>query len=229
MKCINRKIHTMLWMAIAVMLLLMANKSVGQEMIDDVEELPKVLQKMYKERITVIKNDTITYRHRWFMPDQYKLQFAGSIGFMSVGFGYEIGQIYQPALFIGYVGPHWGGSLNRIVTVSMKNTFRFTRQPVCKYFMPYGGLSINWGNTNNTFKTLPDYYPDEYYFQNMVHFAPFVGGELKFSLKGKYFNAVGVYSEISAFDAYLLEAIRTKYVKPHMALSLAVGITFYLK
>jgi len=216
-------------MVFTVVFLVMTNKSFGQEMTDNGEELPKVLQNMYKERTKVINNDTITYRHRWFLPDQYKLQFAGSIGFMSVGFGYEIGQIYQPALFIGCVGPHWGGSFNRIVTVSMKNTFRFTRQPVCNYFMPYGGLSINWGNTNNTFKTLPDYYPDKYYFQNMVHFAPFIGGEVKFKLKGTYFKGMGVYSELSAFDAYLLEAIRTKYVKPHMALSLAVGVTLYLK
>ncbi|WP_430821549.1 hypothetical protein [Carboxylicivirga caseinilyticus] len=193
------------------------------------DNLPVLLQNAYKKRVKVIKNDTIHYRHRWLLPDQYKVQYAGSIGYMSVGFGYEIGKIYQPAMFFGYVGPHFGGSLNRVFTVSLKNTFRFTREPLFNYFMPYGGLSINWGNTNNTFRTLPDYYPDEYYFQNMIHFAPFVGGELKFGIKGNYFKAVGIYSEVSAFDAYLLEAIRTKYVKPDMILSLAVGVTLYLK
>ncbi len=165
----------------------------------------------------------------WYIPGQYKLQYAGSIGFMSLGFGYEVTPTYQPALFVGYLSKDFGGSENRVLSVSLKNTFYFTKEPLFKYFNPYGGLSINWGNTNNTFRSLPDYYPDEYYFQNKVHFAPFVGGELYFNLKqSAVFKGAGVYAEFSAFDAYLLEAIRTRYVKPHMALSLAIGVTFYI-
>jgi hypothetical protein len=201
----------------------------AQSDIDSIENLPKPLQRAYKTRTVVIKNDTVAYKHRWFIPGQYKLQYAGSIGFMSVGFGYAIGKVYQPALFFGYLSENFGGSKNSVVSISLKNSFYFTREPLFEYFRPYGGMFINWGNTNNTFRRLPDYYPKEYYFQNKVHFAPFVGGELYFDIKSSYFKGFGVYSELSAMDAYLLEAIRTKYVKPHMALSLAVGVTFYLK
>ncbi|MBR8535366.1 hypothetical protein KDU71_07325 [Carboxylicivirga sediminis] len=148
---------------------------------------------------------------------------------MSAGFGYEVTPTYQPVLFVGYLSEDFGGSKNRVLSISVKNSFYFTREPLLNYFNPYGGLSITWGNTNNTFRSLPDYYPDEYYFQNKVHFAPFVGGELYFKLKYiNPFEGVGVYAELSAFDAYLLEAIRTKYVKPHMALSLALGVTVYI-
>nr|WP_321452459.1 hypothetical protein [uncultured Carboxylicivirga sp.] len=219
------------WMQLCVLLsFFVPNVDAQLDSEREIEKhLPKVLQNAYKPRSVVVNSDTVYFKHRWFIPGQYKLQYAGSIGFLSVGFGYDIGQIYQPTLYIGYLGPNFGGSLNSVVTVSLKNSFRFVKDPLFDYFTPYGGLSINWGNTNNTFRTLPDYYPDKYYFQNMVHFAPFVGGEVKFPLNGNYFKAFGVYSEISAFDAYLLEAIRTKYVKPHMAMSLAVGVTFYLK
>ncbi|WP_430816123.1 hypothetical protein [Carboxylicivirga sp. RSCT41] len=200
---------------------------------DDVDttknDMPKMLEKAYRERTAIIKKDTITYRHRWFMPGQYKLQYAGSIGFMSIGFGYAITPIYQPALFFGYLSENFGGSKNSVVSISLKNSFYFTKQPLFRYFRPYGGLSVTWGNTNNTFNRLPDYYPKEYYFQNKIHFYPFLGGELKFALNNRYFDGVGVYTEFSAMDAYLLEAIRTKYVKPHMALSMAVGVTFYLR
>ena len=192
-------------------------------------EMPKMLKKAYKERTVVIKEDTITYRHRWFIPGQYKLQYAGSIGFMSVGFGYAITPTYQPALFFGYLSENFGGSKNSVVSISLKNSFYFTRQPLFRYFKPYGGLSVTWGNTNNTFKRLPDYYPKEYYFQNKIHFYPFLGGELKFAIDNRYFDGVGIYTEFSAMDAYLLEAIRTSYVKSHMALSMAVGVTFYLR
>lgn len=193
------------------------------------KDLPNPLRSAYKTRTVVINKDTISYRRRWFLPSQYKLQYAGGIGFMSVGFGYEITRSYQPALFLGYLSENFGGSKNSVVTVSFKNSFYLTREPLFNCFNPYLGLSINWGNTNNTFKALPDYYPEKYYFQNKVHFAPFVGGELKFDMNRRCFNGFGLYAELSAFDAYLLEAIRTDYVKPHMALTLAIGVTFYLK
>ncbi len=192
-------------------------------------DLPGPLKRAYQTRTMVINKDTVQYRRRWFIPGQYKLQFAGEIGFMSVGFGYEITPRYQPALFIGYVGENFGGSKKSVVTVSLKNSFYLTKAPIMDFFNPYLGISINWGNTHNTFKALPDYYPEKYYFQNKIHFAPFVGGELKFDIDRPYFNGWGIYAELLTFDAYLLEAIRTKYVKPHMALSMAIGITFYLK
>ncbi len=192
-------------------------------------ELPRALQNAYKTRTAIIKNDTIVYRHRWFIPGQYKIQYAGSIGFMSIGFGYTLSPTYQPSLYFGYLNKEFGNSENSVFTVSLKNSFYLTREPLFKYFKPYLGMSINWGHTHNTFDKLPDYYPKKYYFQNKIHFAPFLGGELKFGLNNRYFNGFGIYSELSAMDAYLLEAIRTDYVKWHMSLSLAVGVTFYLR
>ncbi|MBI9064442.1 MAG: hypothetical protein JEZ14_20825 [Marinilabiliaceae bacterium] len=148
---------------------------------------------------------------------------------MSVGFGYQISPRYSPALYYGYLGESFGGSINTVHTVSLKNTFLLTRQPLWGVLNPTAGISVNWGHTNNTFDRLPEHYPEKYYFQNKIHFAPFVGGELKFNLKRSAFEAWGIYAEVSALDAYLLECIRTSYVKPHMILSTAVGVTFYLK
>jgi len=192
-------------------------------------ELPKPLQRAYKDRQVVINKDTVVYQHRWFIPGQYKIQHAGSIGFMAIGFGYSIGSVYQPALFFGYLSEGFGNSKNSVLTISLKNSFYLTKKPIFKYLKPYTGLSINWGNTHNTFGKLPDYYPEKYYFQNKIHLAPFVGGELKFALKNRYFDGFGIYAELSALDAYLLEAIRTDYVKMDMILSAAFGVTFYLK
>jgi len=212
-------------------MLLVFSMVYGQSEVSDTTnvELPKPLKSAYKSRTMVIKKDTVTYRHRWIIPGQYKVQYAGSIGFMSIGFGYAITPTYQPALYFGYLSEAFGGSKNTVVTISLKNSFYLIKEPLFNYFNPYVGFSINWGNTQNTFKKLPDYYPDKYYFQNKIHLAPFVGGEIKFDLNNRYFNGFGVYTEFSALDAYLLEAIRTKYVKPYMALSVAFGVTFYLR
>jgi hypothetical protein len=203
-------------------------------------ESQEYLQKSHKKREALMstgvetelldeESGSLFCNRGWYVPTQYKLQYAGGIGFMSAGFGYDVSNSYKPALFIGYLSESFGGSKSRVLSISVKNSFHFTRKPVLNHFMPYGGLSINWGNTNNTFRYLPEYYPDEYYFQNKVHFAPFLGTELYFDWKNKRpFKGVGFYAELSAMDAYLLEAIRTDYVKLHMAMSLALGVTFYL-
>ncbi|WP_439183796.1 hypothetical protein [Carboxylicivirga taeanensis] len=213
---------------LVVFALLLMNTFYTEAQAYDINQVSPLTANVEEDDDSVAARDSMTCKKRWYLPQQYKLQYAGSIGFMSVGFGYEVSPTYQPVLFIGYLSEKFGGSKNRVLSISVKNSFYFTRQPVFKYLKPYAGLSINWGNTNNTFKSLPDYYPDEYYFQNMIHFAPFVGGEFYVPLKGKHIEGVGLYTEVSAFDAYLLEAIRTKYVKPHMALSLALGITIYI-
>jgi len=212
-----------------IALLTSSLKGVAQADPSRSNEQSTFLHDVYRERTKVIKNDTVTYKARWFIPGQYKVQYAGSIGFMSVGFGYQISPRYSPALYYGYLGKSFGGSANTVHTISLKNTFLLTRQPLWGILNPTAGISVNWGHTNNTFNRLPEHYPEKYYFQNKIHFAPFVGGELKFKLKKSAFEAWGVYAEVSALDAYLLECIRTSYVKPHMILPVVVGVAFYLK
>jgi hypothetical protein len=148
---------------------------------------------------------------------------------MSIGFGYSIGKVYKPSLFFGYLDEGFGDSKNSVVTIALKNSFYLKKEPILDVFYPYVGLMATWGNTNNTFQQLPDYYPEKYYFQNKFHLFPYVGGELKFPLKGRFFDGVGIYSEFAAMDAYLLEAIRTDYVKFDMIWSMSVGVTFYLR
>lgn len=223
----NMKQHYILYFIIA--LLALPLKVVAQAKPAQANEQSAFFHDVYRERTKVIKNDTVTYKARWFIPDQYNVQYAGGIGFMSVGFGYQIFPRYSPALYYGYLSESVGGSINTVHTISLKNTFLLTRQPLWGILNPTAGISVNWGHTNNTFDNLPDYYPEEYYFQNQIHFAPFVGAELKFKLNQSAFEAWGVYAEVSALDAYLLECIRTSYVKPHMILSVAVGVTFYLR
>lgn len=193
----------------------------------EVETSP-FLSDIYRERSMVIDEDTVRYKPRWFIPDQYKIQYAGSIGFLSIGFGYELSNRYHPTIYYGYLSPSFGGSSNRVHTVSIKNLFQLSKKPLWGCLRPTAGISINWGHTNNTFDKLPEYYPEKYYFQNKIHLAPFVGGELLFTVKNPFFKAFGIYSEVSALDAYLLECIRTDYIKPHMILSVAIGVTLYL-
>lgn len=185
------------------------------------------LERMYEPRKTVISGDTLHYRARWFFPRHIKVQYAGSVGFISVGAGYHLWDVYEPTLSYGLLNEALGGSNVTVHTISLKNSFFLTQKPWFDHFWPKAGLQINWGNTNNTFSSLPAHYPEKYYFQNKVHAAPFWGGEWYQPLKDKHLTGWGIYFEFSALDAYLLEAIRTDYVTMLDVWSLAVGFTFY--
>ncbi|MFW6043021.1 MAG: hypothetical protein ACOCPW_01555 [Marinilabiliaceae bacterium] len=175
-----------------------------------------------------IKKDTLQTRQKGFLPNHAKVQFAGSIGFFSAGFGYQLWNIYEPTLLYGLLSENCGGSHTTVHTISIKNSFYLTEDPWLKRFHPKAGLLINWGNTNNTFHKLPPHYPEKYYFQNKIHIAPFWGGEWHIPFHDKHLKGMGLYFEFSALDAYLLEAIRTDFVSFRDIWSLGIGISFYL-
>ncbi|WP_234408304.1 hypothetical protein [Marinilabilia salmonicolor] len=133
--------------------------------------------RMYQPRQTVISGDTVTYRPRWFFPKHAKIQYAGNVGFLSVGVGYHFWDIYEATFSYGLLNEFLGGSHVTVHTLSLKNSFFLTQKPWFNHFWPKAGIMINRGNTNNTFRKLPPHYPESYYFQNKVHAAPFWGGE----------------------------------------------------
>lgn len=177
-----------------------------------------------------IKEDTLTYRPRWFIPDYFSIQHAGLIGYMSVGVGYDFNSRYHPTLYYGLLSNSFGGSSVTVHTFSLKNSWDLVRRGRWGNFTPKAGISINFGRTNNTFQRLPPHYPDKYYFQNKIHAAPFWGAEYKAPLRNstKIFKAVAVYAEMSTLDAYVLELVRTKYVSLDKIWNLSLGVTVYI-
>ncbi|MFT3738076.1 MAG: hypothetical protein QM786_04920 [Breznakibacter sp.] len=190
------------------------------------ENLPS--GRLYQPRKLPFRHDTVTVTPRWFLPDFYRIQFAGQIGFVSLGAGYQVGKRYEPALYLGFLNYTFGGSEYTVTTLSLKNTFKLSKQPLWGGLYPVAGLSVNWGYTENTFNKLPPHYDDKYYFQNKIHLAPFVGGQWVFPLKGRKLKAVGAAVEFHTLDAYLLEAIRTRYVGWDDIWNLSLGVTVFI-
>ncbi len=186
-------------------------------------------ERMYQPRQRVIQGDTIQVRPRWFFPAHAKIQFAGSVGFFSVGAGYRFWEMYEPTLSYGLLAKKFGRSDVTVHTISLKNSFYLTRLPWFNHFWPKAGMLVNLGNTKNTFHRLPAHYPEKYYFQNRIHLAPFWGGEWHFPLRDKHLTGIGIYFEFSALDAYLLEAVRTDYVSMMDVWSFAAGLTIYFQ
>lgn len=187
------------------------------------------LTRFSKSMPLVIREDTLHIKPSWLIPDHFKVQYAGLIGFISVGAGYDFTPRYDATLFYGVLSNNLGGSSVRVHTVSLKNSWDLLKPGLLGNVTPKAGVSVNWGNTNNTFRRLPAHYPEQYYFQNKVHLAPFWGAEWQIHWpEGRLFKSMGVYGEMSTLDAYVLELFRTKYVSIDKIWNLAIGITFYM-
>lgn len=189
------------------------------------------------------REDTLTLNHekiiipkRVFIPDHLRIQYAGAIGFMSIGTGYNFGRNYEATLMFGVQNRTFGNSKEGIFTLALKNSFNLHKAiKIYKHFsfISTAGASINWGYTNNTFNHLPRHYPDSYYFQNKIHLAPFIGTKIRYDFNKNKENTVTkyieFYAELGTIDAYLLECIRTKYVGIDDILNIAFGISIYFK
>jgi len=159
------------------------------------------------------------------IPDYLKLQYAGNIGYGSIGIGYFWQKDHaQTEIFYGFV-PSWAGG-NNIRTVAIKNMANlFVFRPGSNILIKQQvGFSTNFAFTKKTYFELPDYYPDNYYSTNAIHFMPFLSQECIIYFKKYCFvKKVGFYSECSAVDTYLYQSLKYKQIKFSDAWSLALG------
>lgn len=206
--------------------ILAVNKSYSQDVICN--------SYLTKTDTLTLNSEKIIIPRRVFIPDHNRLQFAGNIGFISTGLGYNIGKRYEITFMLGLQNEFFGDSKESIITAAIKNTINIYHPIIINKrfsFVPTVGLSINWGYTNNTFSDLPTHYANDYYFQNKIHLAPFIGGKLRFECNKRncHRRAIELYVELSSLDAYILECIRTDYVSIDDILNLAIGFSIYFE
>lgn len=163
------------------------------------------------------------------IPDYVKTQFAGNIGFLSVGFGYKFlnNHLYSELLY-GYV-PVSISKAEQIHTITIKNTFPvFTKKFNIIALSPITGFTASFETGNNSFLILPDKYPKGYYGTNAFHFTFFVGASVhKDFINLKIIKGADLYFELGTVDTYLWWAITSKEVKVNKIVSSAIGINLY--
>jgi len=140
------------------------------------------------------------------LPDHIKVQYAGGIGFISVGFGYSNKKDKLEAdLFYGYLPRSIGGA--RIHSLSakfswipyhlaIKNKYRF--EPLIT------GLLFNYNFGKQFFGFDPENYPYKYYsFPTAINAAIFVGSRVDLNKPGW----LSLYYELLGFDRDILNLV----------------------
>ncbi|MEA2107697.1 MAG: hypothetical protein U9P82_13460 [Bacteroidota bacterium] len=167
-----------------------------------------------------------------FLPDYYKLQYAGGIGFLSTGIGYGFfKERIEISYFYGYV-PQWF-SENDLHSVSLQFSGKLLKvNPTNKieYYPLNIGIFVHHTFGSKYFIALPDHYPEDYYW-----WAPgrtgglFVEGQFsyQFNTSRKMFSEIGVYYRVVTRGIYITSKFSNASIPLEDIFSLGLGIVIY--
>jgi hypothetical protein len=166
----------------------------------------------------------------WYIPDYVKMQFAGNIGVVSAGAGYQLfDKVLYSELLYGYV-PESVSKAAKIHLITIKNTFPIYRKEIGNNLTitPIAGFTTTIDIGTTTFTTLPGKYPDDYYVPNAFHFALFGGVMIhKDFINPKIIEGVDFYVELGTVETYLWYGITSKEVGLSDIFSTSFGLNFY--
>lgn len=170
---------------------------------------------------------------RWMrlLPKQVSLQYAGSIGLMSGGFGWTYGKNkhWETDFLIGFVPRYHSEHAHSTFTIKeryvpwhCKVSSRWTIQPLT------AGLFFNTISGDDFWRKLPDKYPRKYYgFSTKIRSNIFIGQRVKYNIPSRhrvFHSAISYYYELSTCDLYLVSKFTNKEYPWSKTLSLALGV-----
>lgn len=185
------------------------------------------------DRLTRYERNTLRRVQRWnkLIPSYSKLQFAGGMGLVSVGTGWEYGKNrqWETDLLLGIIPKH--SSKRTKVTFTLKQNFTPWRVPLRGRFSlePLStGLYLNTVFGGEFWMKNPDRYPQGYYwFSTRMRIHIFVGQRIRFDIpEGRrwFLSAITAFYELSTCDLYVIQAVRNSYMKADDVLRLSFGL-----
>ena len=174
------------------------------------------------------------YRKHWeaLIPTHTKIQFAGNMGLLSFGTGWDYGKRnqWETDIFLGFL-PKYDSDRAKL-TLTLKQNYipwsltikngPFAVEPLTC------GMYLNTIFGDEFWTNEPDRYPKGYYgFSSKVRIHAFLGQRLTLNIAPQHrFNARAItfFYELSTSDLYIISAFTNRYLKPHDYLSLSFGI-----
>jgi hypothetical protein len=170
------------------------------------------------------------------LPSPYyaKAQFAGDIGFVSVGIGREsFNRRLNTDLSVGYLPESIGG--DAIFTVALKSTMLPLKPARLKsldwYYLTAGAqLSYTFGDEYFAWEGYLSKYPNSYYrFSTALSVYVFAGGQVDFARVPKL-QKFSVYYEVGAPGEYVISYIQNPgYLSLTKIFHLALGVKIALR
>lgn len=167
------------------------------------------------------------------IPTYGKIQYAGNMGLLSFGTGWDYGKKnqWETDLFFGFIPKY--SSKKAKITMTLKQNYMpwnlnlgkgFSTEPLAC------GLYLNTVFGDRFWVREPDRYPKGYYgFATKIRAHIYLGQRLTYHIPPQYrFSAKSVtfFYELSTCDLYLISAVTNRYLRPRDYLSLSFGLKF---
>ena len=187
---------------------------------------------------TRYERKTEHYKTFWehLIPNQTKIQYAGSIGAVSASAGWHYGhkqRTWETDLYFGYL-PKFHTRRPRL-TMAVKQSYVPFRIAINEGF---GIEPLSCGMFFSTifgeefWSSQPSKYPRHYYgFSTKIRANAFIGQRLRFPIpseKRRRSNCISFYYELSTNELYLISYFTNKYLSLADILSLSIGLKFDL-
>lgn len=178
------------------------------------------------------------YHNFWMrlVPNQFKVQYAGSIGMVAAAAGWHYGRqgrTWETDLYLGYLPKDYTRTAR--TTMTLKQSYVPFRLRLSENFdiEPLAcGMFFNTVFGEEFWGAQPSKYPRRYYgFSTKFRTNIFVGQRLRFDIPSqhrRHGNALSLYYELSTNELYLISYATNKYLSLRDILSLALGIKMEL-
>lgn len=173
------------------------------------------------------------YIRTWnsLIPSYSKIQFAGGMGVVSVGVGWDYGRKnqWETDFLIGVLPKFSGESASLTFTLKQnyipwRHSFggKWTLEPLTT------GIYINKLTSRNFWGREPEKYGSSYYrFSTNTRASIFVGQRLTLGLSDRFpHRAISFFYEFSTCDLYLISAFSNKSIGLDDILVLSLGLKF---
>lgn len=172
------------------------------------------------------------YKNAWAkaVPRYFKIQYAGSMGLVSVGSGWYYGKNrqWETDVFLGY--------LPKFETDKTKVTFTLKQNYIPWHWEVSNRVIIDplttglYANTvfgDEFWVSEPEKYGSSYYaFSTKIRFNVFVGQRVtyQFDKAKNFFDSATLFYEFSTSDLYLISRVQNNYLKPSDYIGLSLGV-----
>lgn len=165
-------------------------------------------------------------------PDFYTAQFAGSIGYISVGAGYTFFKNKMDvSLHYGFVPKRMGGEFH---IATARFVYQPWQWPISKRLTlsPFNtGIFISYHADSDLSTSWPSRYEDGYYWwQTAIRFHLLWEQRLSFALNGGRFSHLQVFTQLNTNELYAISyLLNTGSIKPSEFVKLGMGVRVALR
>lgn len=154
-----------------------------------------------------------------------KCQYAGNIGYISIGVGKNISKKFICDLMYGYTPKRY--SINALHSISLKYSYYPIEFNINKITTSsiYTGFAINFSKHNNSFYRSQGEIPYKYYAPTAIHIIPHLG--IKFTKYSRKKKKISFFTEIVTLDSYIYKMFNSNFLNFRDYFSYDFGTMIY--